>query len=652
MMDKHFENIIENEKLFSELSAQQFSDKSGITEATIKDVLNIRSIKIRKTISETNKLIEKYVTPYIEHPDLITADIASSLQNLAEKLSGYKENLDNGLAFDIRTALTIYAKKINNLNLYIENLFFKGLSLFYLDSNLFRTEMSNCYEEIISYSNRYAEFDRPTRNIIVRAYGNHYISAHVDDLDDRFRRFDLAIDFWTNTAQKVDPDFPWHLYFRNVEENLCSSVNTALRSENIDYINEEYTARYLDSATRLYEETIKGKIFDSHDYTSTEVKSLYFLRTAQYYNNIISIKQLTDFFYEVYKQATHDYDYDNLYKKLHVTALYFYYLEFIPEEDLPPDKRKLIIDEIEADVYEYAMHIPHTVSRSHVSTLLANFAIGADKVFDDFEYLKLLLSLTVFRHIPTFVHSVMVGKITYVILEYLCKYNPESFVSLPGINNVTDAREKLDQVLLFSWYASLSHDIGKIIYSHMVSFYVRRLNDKEFEMIKQHTTRSEGFIRKSPNFISVDKIWELFKPLQHNEESDDSDLFSCISDIALGHHRSYDGSFGYPADFDNLASPVKLIIDVITIADSIDAATDSVGRSYAHEKTLADMKDDILSQIGTRYSPTVANLIFDNKDLYQAIDNLITCDRYSVYYSCFSTDDLSEKIHPPTRTIY
>ncbi len=170
-------------------------------------------------------------------------------------------------------------------------------------------------------------------------------------------------------------------------------------------------------------------------------------------------------------------------------------------------------------------------------------------------------------------------------------------------------------------------------------------------MIKQHTSRSEGFIRKSPDFISIDKIWEFFEPLHHSEDSDDSDLFSCISDIALGHHRSYDGSFGYPADFDNLTSPVKLIIDVITIADSIDAATDSVGRSYAHEKTLADMKADLLSQTGTRYSPIVANLIFDNKDLYQTIDNLLTKDRYSVYYSCFSTDDLSESMQPPARTI-
>ncbi len=468
MMDKHFDNIIENEILFSELSAQQFSDKSGITEATIKKVLNSRSIQIRKTISETNDLIDKYVTPYLKNPDLITEEIAVSLQSLAEKLSSYKENLDNGLAFDIRTALTIYAKNINDINLYIENLFYKGLSLFYLDSSLFRLEMSSCYEEIISYSDRYAKLDRPTRNIIVRAYGNYYISGNPTDLDDRFKRFDVAIDFWTNTAQKVDPDFPWPLYFRNVDENLCSAVTSALRSKNILHIRKEYVKRCLDSAEKLYESSTNGKVCDSNDYTSAEVKSLYLLRASQYYNNVISIHQLTDFLYEVYKQSTHEYDYDNLYKKLHVTALYFYYLDFVPEEDLPSEKRRRIVKEIEADVYEYAVHIPHTVSRSHVTTLLANFAVGADKVFDDFEYLKLLLSLTVFRHIPTFVHSVMVGKITYVILEYLYKYHSESFISLPGINNDADAADKLDEVLLFAWYASLSHDIGKILYSHMV----------------------------------------------------------------------------------------------------------------------------------------------------------------------------------------
>ncbi len=284
--------------------------------------------------------------------------------------------------------------------------------------------------------------------------------------------------------------------------------------------------------------------------------------------------------------------------------------------------------------------------------MLANFAVGSHNVFDDYSYLKMLLSLTVFRHPPTYAHSIMVAKISFVITEYIAKYYPEQLVDLPGFKNVQDVKDKFGEILLFVWFSGLLHDIGKISYSHLVSFYARKLNDKEFEMIKQHSSKTDGFIKAVPDFGETNELYNEINSSTNIHFSNNPVLFTHFIDVAMGHHKSFDGEFGYPNEYDNRKSPVKLIIDIITIADSIDAATDSIGRSYAVEKKLSHLKEEILSQIGTRYSDFVAKLIFNNELVYNSINNLIKKDRIDVYYECMFLENLPDTMIPPNTTLF
>ena len=61
----------------------------------------------------------------------------------------------------------------------------------------------------------------------------------------------------------------------------------------------------------------------------------------------------------------------------------------------------------------------------------------------------------------------------------------------------------------------------------------------------------------------------------------------------LGHHKTYDGKGGYPLEFDNLNSKYKSAIDLISISDSIDAATDVLGRNYANGKNFYSLLDEL-----------------------------------------------------------
>lgn len=82
-------------------------------------------------------------------------------------------------------------------------------------------------------------------------------------------------------------------------------------------------------------------------------------------------------------------------------------------------------------------------------------------------------------------------------------------------------------------------------------------------------------------------------------------------DVANGHHRWYDDTKGYPADFITADSPVKTIIDIVACADCMDAATDSFGRSYNQGKTFEQYEKEVCEGSGTRYAPYFPELFKD-----------------------------------------
>ncbi len=85
------------------------------------------------------------------------------------------------------------------------------------------------------------------------------------------------------------------------------------------------------------------------------------------------------------------------------------------------------------------------------------------------------------------------------------------------------------------------------------------------------------------------------------------------ADIAEGHHLWYNGKGGYPMGFSAEKSGMKILIDIVTIADCMDAATDSVGRSYNSGKTFNEFREEVKKDAGIRYSPCVAEILYDEK---------------------------------------
>ena len=112
------------------------------------------------------------------------------------------------------------------------------------------------------------------------------------------------------------------------------------------------------------------------------------------------------------------------------------------------------------------------------------------------------------------------------------------------------------------------------------------------------------------------------------EDKDFKDYF----DIMLGHHKWYNDLGGYPASFIKKDSLYHFYIDLITISDCIDAATDILGRNYANGKNFDTLYQELKNESGTRYNPIIVEFIGNNKKLYQALSDLTGNGRAKIYY--------------------
>ena len=218
---------------------------------------------------------------------------------------------------------------------------------------------------------------------------------------------------------------------------------------------------------------------------------------------------------------------------------------------------KALIYTLDYNVLAYVFHMPN----SSVLSFMLEHSTHFFRHFIEFpggtRFERLMLRFLAATHPPTYVHSRMVARISTCLCGHLIERSPGLLIGVEGCTSAEEVLQRRDAILWFVWHAALCHDTGKIFIMDTIFVYGRKLLDMEFDLIKTHPKVGASFLRR---FSGTAKF----------------------ADVALGHHRWYDNSRGYPEDFDTSKSPVKTVIDLVLCADCLDAATDTVGRSYSH----------------------------------------------------------------------
>lgn len=227
------------------------------------------------------------------------------------------------------------------------------------------------------------------------------------------------------------------------------------------------------------------------------------------------------------------------------------------------------------------------------------------------QMVRFMSGLNVSTQVTTYAHSIHVAKIAKVLLDGVLKYKPELLKGVFGYKNTEEVLKHKRTLRSFIFSAGKVHDIGKSAIVSVVNNEYLPLTDDEFDIIRLHPRLGEIFLRAVPGL-------EIFH------------------DTTVGHHKWYNGKGGYPADFDNTKSPIRFLIDIVTLSDCLQAATERVGRNYRIGKTFDVVMPELRAGAGTKYNPDLVALIDAYPKLAKKLHHLVENGWIEIYYSIYS----------------
>lgn len=282
--------------------------------------------------------------------------------------------------------------------------------------------------------------------------------------------------------------------------------------------------------------------------------------------------------------------------------------------DVPFRRKRAAVKQMYEDIITIYHHrLDQQMDNSYVKYL--NFFATyprAIKYLKEEERIRYLNELNVATQVTTYAHSVNVAMIARKLMEGILEYQPELLKGALG--EIRRGKVWLDskECLDFIYEAAFYHDIGKNGIISTVTNDYRPLTDEEYAIIKTHPALGAELLKIAPS------------------------LYEKYHDTTLGHHKWYNGKGGYPEDFDNTKSPKRILIDIITLSDCMQAATERVGRNYKEGKTFDMVMEEFRKGAGTKYNPDLVKFIDTHDDVARDLAVLINDAWVDIYFSIYS----------------
>ena len=466
-----------------------------------------------------------------------------------------------------------------------------------MDSNVSVVNPKLKYLKILDYKNHYNEIKSlEGRRGIFLAYYN-LIGPLADLLEDVRKNTiqyykDIKNFFYSDAVQEKDDDLD------RLEEEMVY-INDTFLSNFSFYINSPYKDEYFNLIEKI----------DKSDLEHNQIESIDL--AIKYSKNLITIEEMIDslsklFFDYVGNGLRYTGKDNNLNQFCNAFDIASVIFEILKNNEFDDNKKYVILPKIGNELFDYIDSVPYKDYTNYFDDVCAELFEKLLPFCVNISYKNELLTMLILRRQPiTYIHSIMVEKISVAIAQSILKKNRNIFKDLMDLGYDTD-----DKIIEYISNASFYHDLGKCLTLGVINLQNRKLTDFEFSFIKMHPAKS---------IVLLD-----------NDES-----FKEYYDVMLGHHKTFDGKGGYPMEFDNTKSKYKSAIDLISISDSIDAATDILGRNYTVGKTFSMLLNELKEGRNTRYNPDMVKIIDDDYALKEYLDQLTGEKRAEIYYDVY-----------------
>ena len=579
----------------------------GMKAQELLGVIQHNAAESFRYMKECNALLDERVFSQ-KAEDLTEADAADLLE-FAKALFQYANSEDCGIAYCIHKLLLQYARLREDEPMIIRELYNAGVTLHYLNVrgddygiNPLGKEVRAYFQEGASYMDRYESFDLETKGNIIRCLGNSRMAMSRNTYGDCRAYLEVF-----NKAMKVicspyyralDPSIPWDNFEYSMHMDRMTLLGYLRNHE-----DPEIAQEVLRSAEYVYKKKPPSQAVDER---VQNWRIGYSYKAARFHAGVGTAREVVD---ELLFVAEHtdqrDYSPGGINNKLVSVAYLFSY-----EQRMTHEEREQYAERVEAAFaasVEYLNELPvnqYPRVASAAVRELVEMQAEADR-----PYRRNMLIYMLAAHKPTYVHSLMVANLTRYIVRKLTEEAPAALVGVMGCESPEEVQLRAGDLCMMAYECGLYHDIGKSMVTMYIGINSRRLLDEEFRCVQWHTVFG----------------YELLCKLGHR---DDWAL------AALYHHMFYDGTGGYPKGYPPCPAHFKGLVDALTVADSMDAATDDIGRCYTAAKSVETLIGELRAQRGSRYAPAVVAL-FDDPDFCTELKRKLYEARQSVYLEVY-----------------
>lgn len=582
---------------------------------------------------ENDAILREFV--YSKKPEELTDKDVSEVSTFASALF----SVDKSAAYLCHKLLHDYAVIKGDRDLIIRSAYFMGLNIYYLsyenntlDVHLFMDRIAAHFGEAAEY---YKDYDNitsaETRGFIIRAYANRKLSpAYFNvigtnvDLEKYHTSFDAYRNYRELYKQTIEicrsekrraenPEIPWDSFINTMYQGQASFAMMMLRYSKLH--SEEYDVvanDSLEAITYVYEKDVER--FEKQGVPIPNLdRYLYF--AIRYHAGLVHPNELVAELMKIYHEVPHD-DFTSygIYANLRIPTYLDAYRVYMDAEG-----RRKYGSEADAaitGIYDYLMRLPRNQYIREMSRYLRDILMFQVSQKSR-GYRKQILNYILACHPPTYIHSHMVAWLCEILFLRILETDPESLKGIMGFEYVPSICSMKNRIAKAVYQCGLYHDLGKCMIIEQIGNYSRRLTDEEFSIIKLHPILGSGLLKILGSY----------------------DL---EADAALYHHVTYDRKGGYPANEVSISRASEVIVDILSVADSLDAGTDNIGRCYAASKTVDDLIGELKRGSGTRYAPYVVK-VFDDESFCKKIKTYIDIKRRKIYVKTYMDISREEK---------
>lgn len=549
-----------------------------------------RGERIRALIGENTAMLRRELFPVLDNIASASDEEIAHLSDFAAALgSGGMDQPDLILNYSIHNALVAHARKCGKRDMLIRELYQTGLALFYMQEiinrsgkNRYQWKMGLMFGEAASYIKQYDNITDPeTRGYIHRSMGNlslAYGGANMEDAKRKMTAVRRSLQVLTDPMyREKEPSLPWDRYVYVSHQERSSALNV-LRA---GYSDPQVLREIMESAEFVRE---RQEELCRQTGAKPMVRWRMGYEAAQYHCGIRPLSYLLRWLEQAFfERDPKDYSEDGVYNNITIPALYAEYLSHSAEFR---SQKKSVLLHMYREVEQYV----RSASESQVGEQLSKELLVCLHSFveypDGIRAKDFLLQLVVGRDTDGYAQARLVAHLAQMMTLRAAETRPACLVGALGCAEIAAVRANAQALGHYAYDSGLLHNVGLLAFQGLTRHMGRSWLEEEKEMVRYHVYAGEALLARCPST----------RP---------------YAPVALGHHRFYDGSGGYPLAYDRAAQPNQPVVDIVAVASFFLSSTDRISPLNHQVLSLDEAFQAVSRLAGTRFSPDAAALLLE-----------------------------------------